>query len=134
MNAFATRFVLTLALVAFGVCTIADEETPQPKTGSIQTIKVGGTDLTGLNAITLTSILSQAKQQGAKAVVVDMGSVSHLTPAGMESLATGAQSFGMDNFAVANLSAQPAELVQSAGAGQFRTFASVEEATAALKK
>ena len=52
----------------------------------------------------------------------------------MESLATGAQSFGPDNFAVANLSAQPAELAQSEGAGRFRTFLSVEEAIAAFKK
>jgi len=134
MNTFTRRFVLTIALFTLGACAVAGEHTPPPKTRAVQTIKVSGTDLTGLNASTLTSLLSQVKQQGTTTVVVDMGSVIHMTPAGMESLSAGAQSFGSDNFAVANLSAQPAELAQSEGAGRFRTFLSVEEAIAAFKK
>lgn len=134
MNTFAKRFVLTIAIFAVGVWALADEDRPPPKTGAVQTIKVSGTDLTGLNAIVLTSLLDQAKRQGTTAVIVDMGSVNHMTPAGMESLSAGAQSFGPDHFAVVNLSAQPAELVQSKGAGRFRTFFSVEEAITALRK
>jgi anti-anti-sigma regulatory factor len=134
MNAFARRLVLTIALFTFGACAVAGEDTRPSKTGAVQTIKVSGTDLTGLNASSLTSLLRQVKQQGTTTVVVDMGSVSHMTPAGMESLSAGAQIFGSDNFAVANLSAQPAELAQSEGVGRFRTFPSVEEAIAAFKK
>lgn len=134
MNTFATPFILVLALFAAAAPALADSDKSPPKTSAIQTITVSGTDLTGLNASSLGSLLSKAKQQGAAAVVVDMGSVSHMTPAGMEALAVGAQIFGQDNFAVANLSGEPAKLVQGEGAGQFQSFPSVPEAIAALKK
>ena len=74
---------------------------------------------------------NQAKKQGAGIVVVDMGSVTHMTPAGMDALAAGTDIFGPEHFGVANLSGQPAELVQ--GTGGFQTFTNVEEAAAALK-
>lgn len=133
MNTLVTRLALTLVLFACGAYAAAGEDTPPTKTGAVQTIKVSGTDLTGLNAISITNLLDQAKQQGTSAVVVDMGSVTHMTPAGMDALVAGAQSFGPERFAVANLSGQPAEVAQSEGAGRLRTFASVQEAVAALK-
>ncbi len=134
MYASATRFFLVLTLLAYGACAVAGEDSLPSETRSVQTVKVNGTDLTGLNASALTNLLSQAKQQGVIAVVVDMSAVSHMTPAGMASLAAGRQNFGSDNFAVANLSGQPADLAQSKGADRFQTFPSVEEAVTALNK
>ena len=46
---------------------------------------MNGTDLTGLNGSALTSRINQAKQNRATGIVVDLGTVSHMTPAGMES-------------------------------------------------
>lgn len=133
MNTLAKHVVVTLALFAFAVCAMAGEDTSPPNTSTVQTIKVNGTDLTGLNGSALTNLINQAKQQGTTNIVVDLDSVSHMTPVGMESLTAGAERFGPGNFAVANLSGQPAELAQREGAGRFQTYASVKEAVAALK-
>jgi len=134
MNTLATRFVLMLVLFAFAAFTVADEDRSPPNISAVQVIKVNGTDLTGLNGHALTSLINRAKQNGTTKIVVDLGSVSHMTPAGMEPLTAGAQSFGSGNFAVANLSGQPAQLAQTEGAGLFDSYSSVEEAVAALKE
>ena len=134
MNTLAIRLFLTLALFVVAAFTVADEEISPTKIRSVQVIRVNGTDLTGLNGSALTSRINQAKQNGATGIVVDLGTVSHMTPAGMESLTTGAQSIGAGNFAVANLSGQPAQLAQNGGAGLFHTYSSVQEAVAALRE
>ena len=134
MNNRATPIVLTLVLFAFAAFTVAGEVISPTKTSTVQIVKVNGTDLTGLNGNALTSLINQAKQNGTTKIVVDMGSVSHMTPAGMESLTAGAQSFGSGNFAVANLFGQPAQLAQIKGAGLFNVYASVQQAVAALKE
>ncbi len=133
MNSLAKRLALVLVLLAFGTCVNADEDAAPTKAAAVQTIKVNGSDLTGLNAGAITSMLNQAKKQGAGTVVVDMGSVTYMAPAGMDALAAGTEIFGQGHFGVANLSGQPAELAQGEGAGRFETFATVEEAAAALK-
>lgn len=134
MHTLAARVVLTLVLFTFTAFTVADQESSPANSNAVQIIKVSGTDLTGLNGNALASLFNQAKQNGKTKIVVDLGSVSHMTPAGMESLTAGAQSFGSGNFAVANLSGQPAQLVQGKGAGLFNAYASVQQAVAALKE
>lgn len=134
MKALAARFVLTLVLLAFTTFSAADEVESPTQISVVQVIKVSGTDLTGLNGNALTSLLNRAKQNGTTKIVVDLGSVSHMTPAGMEVLTAGAQSFGSGNFAVASLSGQPAQLAQSEGAGKFNSYPSVQEAVAVLKE
>jgi anti-anti-sigma regulatory factor len=132
MHVPATRLLVFLAVLGIGAPALPDNDAPPPRTRAVQTITVSGTDLTGLNAGALTAVLTRAEQQGATVVVVDMGSVSHMTPAGMASLEAGAERFGRDSFGVANLSGQPAALAQSEGRDRFRIFASLDEARAAL--
>lgn len=134
MFTFATRAALALVLFAIAGAAVADKALSPKRTGTVQIIKVSGSDLTGLNRHTLTSLINQARQKGSTKIVVDLGSVTHMTPAGMESLTAGAHSFGSGNFAIANLSGQPARLAQSEGAGLFAAYTSVQEAVSALKE
>ena len=134
MNTLAARVVLMLVFIAFATVTAGDEDSSPTKIDTVQIIEVNGADLTGLNGHALTTLLKQAKQKGTTRIVVDLGSVSHMTPAGMESLTAGAQSFGFGNFAVANLAEQPAQLVRSKRSGLFNTYSSVQEAVAALRE
>ena len=95
-----------------------------------QVIKVGGSDLTGLNASALIDTLRKAKEHGATAVVLDLGGITHLTEAGMDALSAGVQLFGTNGFAVAGLSGD-AKNVAEAGGG-IRLYPSVDDALSGL--
>lgn len=134
MHITLTSMSLLATLLLFAAHPVYAETPEQQGPNRVQVIQVQGSDLTGLNLETLSGNLQAAHRQGAVALVLDLGSLTHMTEAGMQALVSGAEIFGRDRFAVANLSGAPAELLKNQGAGRIQVFPTVEEAVAALSK
>lgn len=96
---------------------------------SPRVIRIQGTELTGLNAPSLTVQLRQIRDRGITALVLDLGGITRLTEAGLEALMAGVALFGAADFAVAGLSGEAANLASTRGGG-LRLYPSVEAALA----
>jgi len=126
--------LLPLLLCSLAWCgSAAATQTPeQPMPTGPQAIKVQGSELTGLNAGSLTDTLRQAHERGMRAVILDLGDVTRMTEAGMDALLAGVKLFGAERFAVAGLSGDAAALAQTHG--NIILYPSVEAARSGLGK
>ena len=104
------------------------------RTGTIQIINVSGRELTGLNAYSLLSSLSLAKDRGARAVVVNLERVTYMTDAGADALVQGEALFGAGNLAIANLRGTPSTVLENRAPGHFPIYPSKAAAVAALRR
>ena len=104
------------------------------RSGTINVVNVSGRELTGLNAFSLVSSLSEAKDRGARAVAVNLGVVTYITEPGVDALIQGEKIFGADNFVVFNLQGTPRQFVEEHAPGRFRIYDSKGAAVAALRR
>lgn len=132
MKTLTPAAALILILLVGCATPLAQETPPPPPARAVQVLQVNGAELTGLNAPLIADAVARARQQGAGALVVELGGVTRMTEAGLAALTDAAASLGRENFAVANLAGQPAELVQAQAGDQVQVFPSAEAATEAL--
>jgi len=106
---------------------------PGRKSGAIHVVNVSGRELTGLNAYSLLSSLSLAKDRGARAVAVNLERVNYMTEPGVEALLDGERIFGRGNLALVNLQGEPRRVLEERIPGHFRIYTSKRSAVAALR-
>ena len=101
---------------------------------SIHVVDVIGNVLTGRHASSLIGALSQAKAEGATAVVVNLRSVSRIEEPGIRALSQGQAMYGADNFVLVNLADAPWRYLEEQVPNFFRAYASEEAGASALRR
>lgn len=107
---------------------------PSRGTGPIQIVNVSGRELTGLNAFSLLSSLSLAKDKGARGVVVNLERVTYMTEPGVDALVQGEELLGPGNLALVNLLGEPRRILEDKVPGHFKIYSSKADAVAALRR
>ena len=132
MKANVISTVVLVAVLAGAACRIHAEDAAPPANTVVQVVKVAGTEITGLNALSLDQEIAAVKAAGATAVVIDLSRVERLTRAGLAPFERAIEELGSDHVGLVGVAGQPRELLSDSGKS-YRLFDSVGEATAAVK-
>ena len=124
----------------WGALSSREREEPAKSSGkktstadTIHVVNVGGRELTGLNAYSLYSSLTLAKDRGAQAVAVNLERVTYMTDPGVDALIKGERLFGQGNLVLVNLTGEPRRVLETRLPGHFAIYASKQAAIGALQ-